>query len=193
MKSRRDSSTFVIVGIQPELEVHHSNSTKLILNLTSPKSRCNHFRSQLHIVYNYDYYTPTAILCSSWKVSLYTSANPWKDTHEWLLQIGTILLHVILTYDFYVIIRRVENQSGLIHKLKMGNYLKSNQNYPYHCNRGRTAVRRSSHASPFSARRISNEVNDYSTELETALKAALLYKKVKSARHTCRHQREDQT
>ena len=61
------------------------------------------------------------------------------------------------------------------------------------CNRRRTAVRRSSHASPFGARRISNEVKDYSTELETALKAALLYKKVKSARHTCRHQREDQT
>ena len=62
--------------------------------------------------------------CGSWKVSLYASANPWKDTHEWLLQIETILLHVILTYDFYVIIRRVENQSGLTHKLKMGNYLK---------------------------------------------------------------------
>ena len=33
-------------------------------------------------------------------------------------------------------------------------------------------MRRSSHASPFGARRISNEVKDYSTELETALKAA---------------------
>ena len=155
MESCRDSSITAIhlsyiVGIQWELEVRHSNSMKPILDLTSPKSRCNHFWSQLCIVYNYDYYTPMAILCSSahwakslqyylnfmnniptscgsWKVSLYASENPSKDTHEWLLKIETILLHVILTYDFssaYIIIRRDENQSDLTHKLKMGNYLK---------------------------------------------------------------------